>query len=155
MSDQASFHDLNIASHYCDEILYLRKGLTAGHGTLDAVFSGQMISRVFGVDTQLIAYPSSGRLLVSFNTGESAAPLSTESECKFHAGVMVMLLIAIPGLYFMVGRFLVNAWKKRHVWYAVTDRHELILQRGKEPPTRDFFDSFPAFEPHDVTLVFG
>jgi hypothetical protein len=63
---------------------------------------------------------------------------------------MVMLLIAIPGLYFMVGRFLVNAWKKRHVWYAVTDRHELLLHRGKEPPTRDSFDSFPAFEPHDV-----
>jgi iron complex transport system ATP-binding protein len=83
LSDQASFHDLNIASHYCDEILYLHKGLTAGHGTLDAVFSGQMISRVFGVDTQLIAYPSSGRLLVSFNTGERAAPCPQRANASF------------------------------------------------------------------------
>ncbi|MGV8122642.1 MAG: ABC transporter ATP-binding protein [Candidatus Xenobiia bacterium LiM19] len=69
----ASFHDLNIASHYCGDIFFLHKGLMAGNGSVDAVFSEEMILKVFGVPTQLIAHPSTGRPLVFFRSSEQAA----------------------------------------------------------------------------------
>jgi len=65
----ASFHDLNIASHYCGEIFFLHSGRLAGSGPVDAVFSEEMIKNVFGVPTQLIAHPSTGRPLVFFRSG--------------------------------------------------------------------------------------
>jgi hypothetical protein len=60
-----------------------------------------------------------------------------------------MLLWGIPfilaGLYFLVGRFLVDAWARRGMTYAVTDRRILILRTA---PTFRFtamtFDQLPA-----------
>jgi hypothetical protein len=33
----------------------------------------------------------------------------------------------VVGLYFILGRFLVKAFRKRHTFYAVTDRRVLVL----------------------------
>jgi len=69
----ASFHDLNTASHYCGDIFFIHKGMMAGNGSVDTVFSEEMIQRVFGVATQLIAHPSTGRPLVFFKNDEHSA----------------------------------------------------------------------------------
>ena len=37
------------------------------------------------------------------------------------------------GLYLVVGRFVVDAWARRGITYAVTDRRILILRRGPFP----------------------
>lgn len=39
-------------------------------------------------------------------------------------------VIAI-GLYLIIFRFIHDAWRRRHTWYALTDRRALFLYRGK------------------------
>jgi len=43
-----------------------------------------------------------------------------------------MILVAI-GVYFMIGRFFIDAWWRRHTYYAVTDHRILIIWRLFSP----------------------
>ncbi len=53
----ASFHDLNLASAMCDNILLLKEGKLIRQGTPAEVFNKSMLSDVFGVDTDIALHP--------------------------------------------------------------------------------------------------
>jgi hypothetical protein len=80
-----------------------------------------------------------------------------------HAPDTFMVLWGIPfllmGQYMVWGRFLADAWLKRHTYYAVTNLRVLILQEGWKRQTQfSFLDSIPEIsrEGDDVgTLWLG
>ena len=53
----ASFHDLNLASAMCDNIIVLKDGELVTQGTPSTVFNEQMLSDVFGVCAQVSVHP--------------------------------------------------------------------------------------------------
>jgi hypothetical protein len=65
-------------------------------------------------------------------------------------GEPFFFIVAIPfslfGLYFVVGRFVYKAWKKRRTLYAVTDARVVSIERGLRGPRFQaaFIDRVPA-----------
>jgi len=42
------------------------------------------------------------------------------------------------GLYMMFGRFFVEAWRRRRIWYGITDRRALIVRTGARRTVTSF-----------------
>jgi hypothetical protein len=68
---------------------------------------------------------------------------------KHSAPSTFMMLWGVPfvliGQYFIWGRFLVAAWKKRRTYYAVTNRRAIVVQRGwSRRVASAYLDSLPT-----------
>jgi hypothetical protein len=57
-----------------------------------------------------------------------SAPFSEAGTDPF--GLVFAIPFSLFGLYFIVGRFLYKAWRKRRTVYAVTDRRVLSVERS-------------------------
>jgi hypothetical protein len=75
--------------------------------------------------------------------------------------ILVGAVFALVGLYFIVGRFLVKAFRKRHTFYADTDRRVLVLtDLGPRSLNAALIGQIPAIQKHVRTdgvgsLLFG
>lgn len=58
-------HDLNLASEFADEILLLKNGRIAAHGTPEQVLNAETLREVFAVEVILDKNPASGRRRVT------------------------------------------------------------------------------------------
>ena len=56
-------HDFNMASEYAHHIFVLAEGKLLAEGPPDEVFTSEMLMSVFGIESQVIAHPVSGRPL--------------------------------------------------------------------------------------------
>jgi hypothetical protein len=54
-------------------------------------------------------------------------------------GAIIVAAFIVIGQHFIWGRFVMDAWLKRHTYYAVTDRRILLLQEGFKRKTRAVF----------------
>lgn len=57
-------HDLNLAARYADHLVAIAGGCVHGAGTPEEVLTPEMVSAVFGLDSQVIPDPISGRPLM-------------------------------------------------------------------------------------------
>lgn len=64
-------HDLNLAAQFCDQLLVLRDGKTAGQGLPSEVLTEDFIREVFRVDPALVMHPENGapQVLLTANRG--------------------------------------------------------------------------------------
>jgi hypothetical protein len=63
--------------------------------------------------------------------------------------ILMGAVFAVVGLYFIVGRFLVKAFRKRHTFYAVTDRRVLVLtDLGRRSLNAALIGQIPAIQKH-------
>ncbi|SFB26173.1 iron complex transport system ATP-binding protein [Acetitomaculum ruminis DSM 5522] len=53
----SSIHDLNIASCYCDRVVFMKSGQIVGAGTPQEMFVPEKIKHLFGVDTKITQNP--------------------------------------------------------------------------------------------------
>ncbi|GAB7056973.1 MULTISPECIES: ABC transporter ATP-binding protein [unclassified Paenibacillus] len=53
-------HDLNLAAQYCDRLLLLHEGATAGIGTAEEVLRADLLEQVYGTRPHILAHPDSG-----------------------------------------------------------------------------------------------
>ncbi len=60
----AVFHDLNLASQYCQEIIFLRDGNVFISGKTDEVMCTENIKEVFGIEVEVSRHPISGKLFI-------------------------------------------------------------------------------------------
>jgi iron complex transport system ATP-binding protein len=60
----AVFHDLNLASAYCDELVVLSEGRIVARGTPNQVLDASLLRWVYGLDASVVAHPVSGRPVV-------------------------------------------------------------------------------------------
>jgi iron complex transport system ATP-binding protein len=60
----AVLHDLNMASHYSDQIVLINEGRIVIQGSPEEVLSSQVISEVYGLRVRVINNPETGRPLV-------------------------------------------------------------------------------------------
>jgi len=65
----ASFHDLNLAASYCDQLILLQQGKVVASGTVDQVLQPKLISAVFGRRCQVDVNPFDGKPRVTFAPG--------------------------------------------------------------------------------------
>jgi iron complex transport system ATP-binding protein len=56
----ASFHDLNLASAYCDQIIVLKDGSLHAHGSVSKILTTKLINEVFSASVTVDEHPSSG-----------------------------------------------------------------------------------------------
>jgi iron complex transport system ATP-binding protein len=68
----AALHDLNLAAHFYDALYLMDGGRIVAHGAPDAVLRPEIIRAVYGVQTEVIRHPTTGRTHVTF-LPESAA----------------------------------------------------------------------------------
>ena len=62
----ASFHDINLAAAYCDELIFLQHGQLAGAGTPAEVLQPELLQRVFGRPCLVDTSPFGGTYRVTF-----------------------------------------------------------------------------------------
>lgn len=65
----ASFHDLNLAASYCDQLILLQQGKVVASGTVEQVLQPQLISSVFGRHCLVDVNPFDGKPRVTFAPG--------------------------------------------------------------------------------------
>ena len=65
----ASFHDLNLASTFCDEIIFMRQGQVLAQGPTDEVLTEDNVRHTFGVDCHIFKDPFERRTQVMFIRG--------------------------------------------------------------------------------------
>ena len=56
----AIFHDLNLASQFCDELILLKRGQVVAHGVPSQVLTPSVIERVYGARVEVMAHPHNG-----------------------------------------------------------------------------------------------
>lgn len=65
----ASFHDLNLAASYCDQLLLLHQGKVIAHGSPQQVLQPQLLNQVFGRRCLVDVNPFDGKPRVTFAPG--------------------------------------------------------------------------------------
>jgi len=74
----ASFHDLNLASAMCDQLLVLDQGRLVANDCPEKVLTAELISDVFGICAQINKHPQHGRPHLTYFYGyENASGLSS------------------------------------------------------------------------------
>lgn len=61
-----ALHDLNIAAFYCDWIYVMKDGAIAASGTPEDVIRPELLLDVFGVRTQIVQHPVTGRPTITY-----------------------------------------------------------------------------------------
>ena len=75
------FHDLNLAAHFCDEIIVLKNGKIEAAGTPAEVITPATLQTVFDLEATVSIHPATGKPLVIL------LPLSREvvkNDCRVH-----------------------------------------------------------------------
>ncbi len=68
----AVFHDLNLASQYCDRLLMIRDGSIVADGSPSDVLTPEKIHEVYGADVVTACHPATGRtILLSLDCRDS------------------------------------------------------------------------------------
>jgi iron complex transport system ATP-binding protein len=80
----ASFHDLNLASAMCDQLLVLDKGKLVEQGSPQAVITSEMLSNVFGVCAQVSLHPQHKVPHISYFYGYDTQDKTAESRALPH-----------------------------------------------------------------------
>ncbi|GAX90306.1 heme ABC transporter ATP-binding protein [Effusibacillus lacus] len=62
----AALHDLNIAAVYCDRLYVIESGEIVAFGTPEEVLRTDIIRDVFGVETEVIIHPITGKPHITF-----------------------------------------------------------------------------------------
>jgi iron complex transport system ATP-binding protein len=62
----ASFHDLNLASAFCDHILVLDKGKLVTSGTPEEVFNQTLLKEVFNTSATIDSHPMNGHPRITY-----------------------------------------------------------------------------------------
>lgn len=60
----AVFHDLNLAAHFCDEILVIRAGKVAAYGNPRDVLTAEILRDVFGLEAEIKTHTVSGKPVI-------------------------------------------------------------------------------------------
>ncbi len=65
----ATFHDLNSAALFCDNLFFMKHGRIVVHGSIEEVFTEEVISRVFGVECLVMDVDFAAAKQVVFRAG--------------------------------------------------------------------------------------
>ncbi len=83
-----SMHDLTLTAQYCQEVIVVKDGHIAAHGSTQAVLTPELVKDVFGVAAEYREDPGSDRrILVPFIAQEARGPADleeTEAELSPH-----------------------------------------------------------------------
>jgi len=60
----AVFHDLNLATRYCDSVILLREGRTIASGPIEQIMGSGTIRKTFGVNVEIRRHPRTGSMFV-------------------------------------------------------------------------------------------
>ncbi len=60
----AVFHDLNLATRYCDSAILLKDGRPVASGSMDQVMKSETIRNAFGIDVDVRKHARTGRIFV-------------------------------------------------------------------------------------------
>lgn len=71
----ASFHDLNLASALCDDLLVLDQGKLVAQGKPATVMTQSMLCEVFGINAQISQHPAHGTPHITYFYGEEQTAL--------------------------------------------------------------------------------
>jgi len=82
----AVFHDLNIASQYCDRLILLNKGKIYAAGRVKDVLTAENIERVYGIKVTIKQDDISGKLLVYSYPQRKRAIKATKDKIHIVAG---------------------------------------------------------------------
>ena len=63
----ASFHDLNLAAGFCDELIVLHEGALHAYGTPEDVVTEAMVSEIFKAKVMIDAHPGTGAPRVTYD----------------------------------------------------------------------------------------
>ena len=74
------FHDLNLASEYCDKLLVLDGGKVAAFGKVEDVLTSDMIMKVYGAKVRTEQNPVSGKPHVILSAAMNQPEASTEGN---------------------------------------------------------------------------
>ncbi len=73
MNVVAVMHDLNLASFFCDELIFLRKGKVVCQGRTEEILTPEVIAQVYGVEAQVVHDTFTGCRQVSFRLPATGA----------------------------------------------------------------------------------
>lgn len=62
-------HDLNLASLYCDKIIFLYQGRIVDYGTPEEVLTHENIKSYFGIESQITKNEVTGKLQIYYLPG--------------------------------------------------------------------------------------
>lgn len=62
----SSIHDLNLASLYCDKIIFLYQGRIVDYGTPEEVLTRENIKTYFGIESQITKNEVTGKLQIYY-----------------------------------------------------------------------------------------
>jgi iron complex transport system ATP-binding protein len=104
----AIFHDLNLASAFCDRIYALFEGRVVAAGSPNEVITGDLLSEVYGVEADVTPDPATGRPVVVIGPGLHGEAVTT-GRARVHViggagrGAAVMRALAERGLEVTAG----------------------------------------------------
>ncbi|MBN1195205.1 MAG: ABC transporter ATP-binding protein [Methanomicrobiaceae archaeon] len=107
----AIFHDLNLAAHYCDELILLNEGRIVSIGTPAQVLTRENIRDVYGIDVLIRTNPMTGAPYVIPIVDQ---PVPAGGNLKIHlicgggAGTDIMYLLHRKGYRVTTGVLCVN-----------------------------------------------
>lgn len=76
MTVVAVLHDLNLAAHYCDELLVLHESRVDAFGPPASVIVPELIQRVFGAKAVVLPHPATGAPQLLLQPGEAAVAVN-------------------------------------------------------------------------------
>jgi ABC-type cobalamin/Fe3+-siderophores transport system ATPase subunit len=68
----AVMHDLNLASFFCDQLIFLKEGRLVCQGPTDATLTPENIALVYGVEAEVVASPFTNCRQVSFRLSKNS-----------------------------------------------------------------------------------
>lgn len=63
----AVMHDINLAAHYADNLLFLKEGELVVHGKPKEILTENIIEKIFNIKTTVIQNPVTGKPLIIYN----------------------------------------------------------------------------------------
>jgi iron complex transport system ATP-binding protein len=107
----AIFHDLNLAAHYCDELILLNEGRIVGMGTPAEVLTRDHIREVYGIDVVVRSNPVTGKpyvIPIAREAGPVENNLRIHLICGGGTGADLMYLLHRRGYRLTAGVLCVN-----------------------------------------------